>query len=699
MNLNRSANLFILIFSPFLIVAQISYPKTVKIPKINIYHSIDIVDNYQWLENTETQEVKDWVNQQNKISKKYLNRLVKSNSTKGSMKEFTHRHMQYDDITLPKRNRNYYYRIMYPGENSPKAIYYSKGNYDSYQKLVSANSISGKDQIVFTNLIPSEDDRFLAYQYNRNGSDWKEIKIVQMKKRHYFKETLRHTISSEIYWFGQGFFYKKYPFDSTQGRRIFPEIMYHKLGTEQNEDLKIFNVKSEEETLQIYGTARQSLFIIKKSNPRTNKFSYYYIRPKNTSFDFKPLFIDIKYDMQILRYEADTVIALTEINNKNFLISFPITTPKKWALLSPSYDGAVLTDFEVMDTKIVTSFQTETSSIIAVTDHKGEILGELVTPEGLSVSNLKYSKDTDNFYFKLSSYTIPPVTCQLDLNNYTFKYLGKVEVSFNAKNYKFIRKKFKSHDGTEVPLFIVYKDSLNKNGDTPFLLKTYGGYGVIAKPTFNPGAIYFIENGGAFAYVHVRGGGEFGNEWREQGKKLNKKNSILDFSGAAEHLISEGYTKPKKIAAMGGSHGGLIVAAAIIEKPEIFGTAVIDVGVLDMLRFERSVIGSTYTNLNEFGSVKNEEEFKNLYSYSPYHNLDATINYPSMLIMTGSHDTRVPPHHSYKFAAKLQSGTKQKNPILLWSQNETGHFGANEYNAIYEELAFTYSFLLQELQK
>ena len=262
-----------------------------------------------------------------------------------------------------------------------------------------------------------------------------------------------------------------------------------------------------------------------------------------------------------------------------------------------------------------------------------------------------------------------------------------------------MRKKFKSHDDTEVPLFIVYKDSLKTNGDTPFLLTTYGGYGVIAKPSFNPGAIYFIENGGAFAYVHVRGGGEFGNEWREQGKKLNKKNTILDFSGAAEYLINEGYTKPKKIAAIGGSHGGLIVAAAIIEKPEIFGAAVIDVGVLDMLRFERSVVGSRYTNLNEFGSVKNEAEFKNLYSYSPYHNLDASINYPSMLIMTGSHDTRVPPHNSYKFAAKLQNGENQKNPILLWSQNQTGHFGANKYNAIYEELAFTYSFLLNELKK
>ena len=323
----------------------------------------------------------------------------------------------------------------------------------------------------------------------------------------------------------------------------------------------------------------------------------------------------------------------------------------------------------------------------------------MVTPEGLSVSSLNFSEEFNKFYFKLSSYTVPPVTCQLDLENYSFEYLGKVEVGFDAKRYKFLRKNFTSQDGTKVPMFIVYKDSLPKNGNTPFLLNTYGGYGQIAKPNYKPGVIYFIENGGAYAYIHVRGGGELGEKWREAGKKLNKKNSILDFTSAAEFLIDEGYTKPKKIAITGGSHGGLIIAAAIIQKPELFGAAVIDVGVTDMLRFENSAVGSTFTNINEFGSVSNELEFNNLLSYSPYHNIDSKVNYPSMLIVTGSDDTRVPPYHSFKFAAKLQSNPEQKNPILLWTQDNTGHFGANEANSIIKENAFIYGFLMEELKK
>ncbi len=690
---------FFLIFASLIVKAQLNFPETPKKPVSNTYHGVEIIDNYQWLEQIETTEVKDWVDKQNKISKKYLNKLDNSTSSRRLMDKFMYKKMDYDSLKNPNKNKELYFTIMYPSLNTTPSIYYSKGNYGGYEKLIGPNSISKRDQIIFTNLKPSKNNRFLAYQYSRNGSDWKEIKIVQIKKRHYFKETLKNTISSEIYWFGQGFFYKIYPRDSTNGKRKFPKIMYHKLATKQSEDKLIFDTKNENETLNIYGTSKQDLYIIKKSNRLSKNFSYYYLDPKNTDLKFNPMYEDINYDIDIVSYKSDTVIALTTIRDIEFLISYPISNPKKWKILSPSYTGAVLTGFEIMDDKIVTSFQSEKSSIISITNYDSKVLGEIITPEGLSVSNLFYFKELDVFFFKLSSYTIPKVTCKLDLDNYTFKYLGKTKVGFDAKNYKFIRKKFISGDGTKVPMFIVYKDSIKKNGDTPFLLKTYGGYGVVAKPSYNPGIIYFIENGGAFAYINVRGGGEYGKKWWDDGKNLNKKNTIIDFTRAAEYLIEEGLTKPKKIAIIGTSHGGLVAAATVIKKPEIFGAVVIDVGVLDMLRFEKSSVGSTYTNTSEFGSVKKEKEFKNLLSYSPFHNIDRSVNYPSMLIVTGSDDTRVPPYHSYKFAAKLQSNPNQKNPILLWSQDETGHFGANEFNSILEERTFIYSFLFHELDK
>ena len=409
--------------------------------------------------------------------------------------------------------------------------------------------------------------------------------------------------------------------------------------------------------------------------------------------------MDIKYDMSMYRFKNDTIVASTKIKNKMYLIKFPISAPKKWKLLTPSYNGAVFTDAEIADKKIVTSFQMENSSLLTITDFKGTVLGEVVTPEGLAVSSLFYNKEKKEFTFKLSSYSVPPVTCQLDLSTYKFTYSGKKAVAFDASNYKFKRTKFVSHDGVKVPIFMVYKDSLPRNKSTPFLLKTYGGYGSIAKPSFSPGIISFIENGGAFAYVHIRGGGEFGYKWWQEGRNLKKRNGILDFTQAAEYLIAEGYTKAKKIGIIGTSHGGLITAAAMIEKPELFGAAVINVGALDMLRMEQTQTGAAYTNISEFGTVKKEAEFKNLLSYSPFYNINETINYPSTLIITGTNDTRVPPYQSYKFAGKLQNGLKQKNPILLWTQENEGHYGASQYNSSITELTYIYSFLIHELTK
>jgi len=699
MNITKYIVCSLIVLSVNTVNSQITYPNTAKIPTENQYHATKIIDDYQWLEKIESPEVKDWVHLQNKLTEKYLNKIDRITGSNRQMNKFMYHDMEFDDDLLGVKNDKLYFTLMYPGENSEPCIYYSKGLKGGYERLISPSSISKKDNIFFTSLSPSIDGRFLAYQYNRNGSDWEELKIVQLKNRHYFKETLKHIITSEIHWFGQGFFYKKFKYTSELGKRDFSSIFYHKLGAEQSDDQLIFDTNSEQEELNIYGTPKQNLFIIKKSNKFEEKFSYYYYNPKESHFDFMPMFEDIKYNISIIGYKSNTVYALTKIKEKKYIISFPLEQPKKWKLLSPIYKNAVFTDFELLDDKIVVSYQSILSSFISIIDYDANVLGEVITPEGLSVSSLKFVEEFNKFYFKLSSYTVPPVTCELDLENYSFEYLGKVEVGFEANKYKFLRKNFTSKDGVKVPMFIVYKDSLPKNRNTPFLLNTYGGYGVIAKPTYKPGVIYFIENGGAFAYIHVRGGGELGEKWREAGKKLNKKNSIIDFTNAAKFLIDEGYTKPKKIAITGGSHGGLIAAAAIIEKPELFGAAVIDVGVIDMLRFENSTVGSTFTNINEFGSVRNELEFNNLLSYSPYHNIDSKENYPSMLIVTGSDDTRVPPYHSYKFAAKLQSNPIQKNPILLWTQDNTGHFGANKANSIIKENAFIYGFLIEELKK
>jgi len=327
----KKIKLFFILFTliTFLLNGQLKYPITKKVPAVDTYHSIEITDNYQWLENTAIPEIEDWIAAQNKVSLKYLKKLANSNRAKANMKSFTWSQMEYDEYTETKKNQDYYYRLMYPGRNSPLTIYYAKGNKSSYQKLIGPNSISTKDRIIFTRLTPSGDDRFLAYQYNRNCSDWKEIKIVGIKKRRFFKEVLKDVISPQINWYGQGFFYVKNKYNLNKVSRSFPELMYHTLDTEQTLDAKIFNVDSKDEYLNLYGVGKQSLYILKKSDNSKNNFSYFYLRPKQDIKKFTPLFKNIKYDMSIHRFKDDTIIASTKIKNKKYLIKFPISAPKK----------------------------------------------------------------------------------------------------------------------------------------------------------------------------------------------------------------------------------------------------------------------------------------------------------------------------------------------------------------------------------
>lgn len=247
MKIKKNPLTIVFLLGTILLNAQLKYPKTKKNPVIDSYHTIEIMDNYQWLENTATPEVEDWVAAQNKISLKYLKKISNTKGARAKMKSYVWSEMQLEVYTETKKNQEYYYKLIYPGRNSPPSIYYTKGNKTSYQKLIGPNSISTKDRINFTRLTPSYDDHFLAYQYNRNGSDWKEIKIVGIKNRHFFKEVLTEVISPQINWYGQGFFYIKNKFNAKKVSRAFPELMYHRLETAQTEDAKVFNVDTKDE--------------------------------------------------------------------------------------------------------------------------------------------------------------------------------------------------------------------------------------------------------------------------------------------------------------------------------------------------------------------------------------------------------------------------------------------------------------------
>lgn len=270
-------------------------------------------------------------------------------------------------------------------------------------------------------------------------------------------------------------------------------------------------------------------------------------------------------------------------------------------------------------------------------------------------------------------------------------------VNFAVEDYMVITREYSSKDGTKVPITIVFKKDILRNGKNPTLLESYGGFGSIHEPHFDPALVYFLSKGGVYAYAHVRGEGTLGREWSLQGKRLNKQKTFDDFIAAAEYLIKENYTSPSKLAITGGSNGGLLIGAAMVQRPELFKLAIPVVGVYDMLRFEKFTVGVFH--IREYGTVNNKNDFKNLLSYSPLHNIKPGINYPTTLIMTSDNDVRVPPFHSYKFAAKLQNNPGQKNQILLRVEKNAGHNGATSIFGEQEEQADMYGFILNTLEK
>lgn len=699
----KSATLFSVILSLFFnfLNAQIEYPLTPKKPVINLYHGQEITDDYQWLESYTQEEVKDWINEENKISVKYLKKLERKDHIEDKIGQYLNINTgRYEgEIKNDLEEHESLFSIKYPDYNSPPNIYYKKNLNDNYELLVSSTSISRKDKIYIDYYKSSRNDQFLAYQYTRNGSDWKEIRVVQPVNKYQLPDVVTHTKFSGIHWLDQGFFYKEYPFDSISGKTVLPKIRYHKLGFDQAVDKVVAEAQKEDIFLSMFGAIDEDIFVITEENLENRTYTYKYLIPNGENMEFQTLLKDIPYQLNILNFKDGNLIVQTILNYSRSLVSIPIDKPKNWMILTPTYEDYSLTDYEFLEDKLFLSYQGKENSILTAVDYNGKVLKEIPMLKGLAVSGLIYSKKFEEFFFYMESYTIPPVLYKLNQEDYSYERVEKTRVSFNYKGIKFKQTTFKSHDGVEVPIFIVYKDSLKANSNTPFLIKTYGGYGNIGTPSFDPGIVYFLEHGGAFAYVNVRGGGLLGEKWHLGGQGLRKRNGIYDLTSAAEYLIEQKYTRPDRIGVTGSSHGGLLTAAAITTRPDLFGAAVINVGVMDMLRYENFTTGAASTNLKEYGSTKDLAGFRNLYSYSPYHNIDNSINYPSTLIVTGENDDRVPPLHSFKFAARMQANPSQKNPVLLWTQKNAGHEGAIGYNGVLEEKSFIYGFLFSELTK
>lgn len=650
---------------------NLKYPGTKTVNNADTLHEVVVQDPYRWLENITSEEVQAWVAAQNELSSKQLKKYRNRHNTINKMNRFMATEMRNSSRELSHNpGSNSYYRLFYNDEFGTPAIYHKTNSFNDYRLLVAPRQISSKDVITFQNFQPSKDDKYLAYQYSRNGSDWGEIRIASTLDANHPKDVITGVKFSDINWYDNGFFYKKYPFNGITDINEHPKLFYHTIHGE--EDSLVFQSSNPRDELWLQSNTEETMYFLRVSNDFTSKNTMLYFDPSESIAAFRPLFYKVNFDLSFIDYHDNHFYFYGILKDRRQIIKINKSAPSDIHPISPTYEGAVLTDHEFMDQTIALSYQALSTPFLTIIDRHGQILKEVKLPAGVTIDNLTFQPNKNGLSFTMQSFTIPPTTCLLDLDSYEYKVVESTGVNFNFDEFRFSQEYITSKDGVQVPVFLVFKNQLKQSGNTPFLLKAYGGFGAISTPYYDPKVIHFVESGGVFAFVNIRGGGELGPQWWKSGILHHKQKGFDDFISAAEHFIDKGYTRPDKIGITGSSHGGLVAGAALTQRPELFGAALLNVAVLDMIRFEQFTVGTKH--VDEFGTVSDSLDFQNLLAYSPYHNLKP-VNHPPVLITTGDNDDRVPPLHAYKFAAALQNLPQQKNPVLLYTRSQAGHQG------------------------
>lgn len=678
------------------ILAQgIQYPIARKSEIVDtFFNNYFIKDEYRWLEDVDCEEAKSWRIEEENISKKYLSRASNQNSSLTTIDKYA-----YTEYSNPLKKGNYYFKKMIYDNLTSPALYFQYSLNDEDEKLlVDPNFISNKDKITLKNYSVSKNSEWLVYEYSRNGSDWAEARIVSLKTGIEKKDHLTNLKFSEIAWKNDGFYYCTFPqtdkFSATKGQKVF----YHKLGDEQFKDSLIFQRNDTNNEFDFFTTSDERFFILTDHNVKTEAISIFYIDFNSKEPHLLPFLTNLKYNLNILDNHDDKFIAYTDYKaNNGALVELDPANPYKWKTIIPEFTKAQLLNIIPLKDKIIAIYQTNYHPLMLLVNYEGEELFKMAFPVGTSVGEFSGNSGDEELLYNYTSYTIPPIVYKFNTKTYSRKLTNSTQVNFDYDKIEYKETEYEGKDGTKIPLLLIYKKGIKLDGSNPCLLNAYGGFGIIQRAQFDPGIVYFVEEGGIYAFANIRGGGDGGKSWSDAGSGLNKQTSFDDFISAAEYLIKSGYTNSKKLASTGGSNGGLVVAASAIQRPDLFKVVVPNVAPLDMLRFEKFTVG--HFHIDEYGSTEDSLSFTKLLSFSPLHSIKEDINYPAFLVMTSDNDDRVPPLHSYKFVARLQNRKAQTNPILLRVEKKAGHNGGNNLVSWLKEDGDKYGFIMKILNE
>jgi prolyl oligopeptidase len=682
----------------FIIANAFSQQKieTKKVPSTLSKHGITIQDDYAWLEKTSDKEVADWVTLQNNVSEEKLKELVKNYNFSFKIKD-------YDYLStngLPTKKGKYFYSIYRVDKNKPIVLYYRESLNDSGKLLVDPFDVYKDANVILSGYYPSKNSKYLAFKISPNGSDRQEIKFKDITNKKYLDDVLTDIKFSDVSWNSdKGVFYKKNSNKEFFEKDSTYQLYYHKIGDVQSKDQLVFDTSTTKSNFSFF-TKQNKLFIVETSEDETTK-NYYYSTIENESFEFKNFIKDDKTNLELLNIINDKFYFSDEKYPWGNISYFDINNRTENTVLIPQVYSHLLIGATFLENYIICKYNNMGKYYMSIYDYTGKFIRKFEAPHNLEFNIQFYEEKTNELFVTFSSNTISSLNYRLNITTgandiYFNDYIAPKPTLFPFNYFETKTITYKSRDNKDIPIVIIHKKGIELNGNNPTLLRVYGGFGSISSPNYNTGLLYFMEKGGVYAFAQVRGGGEKGKNWHREGKGLKKINSINDFVDAAEFLIREKYTNPNKLAINGGSHGGLVVGAAMTQRPDLFKVVVSEMGRLDMATLDKYTSGIHH--FDEYGNPNNKEEFESMLSYSPYHTIKEDVNYPTCLIITSENDDRVPPFQSYKFVARLQNRTTQKNPIYLKVNKSAGHSGnISSYEKWVKQKSEFYSFIWEYL--
>ncbi len=677
----------------------LSYPDSKPGKTVDTLHDIKVPDPYRWLEDLNSDQTSAWVKAQNSLTDSYLDAI----SGRQALENHLTKLWNVERLGVPSFEGGSYFFSKNNGLQNQSVLYSSKSLDLEPTVLLDPNKLSKDGTVALNSYEVSPDGKYLAYSTSASGSDWVEWKVREISSRKDLSDHLKWSKFSGVSWAknSKGFYYGRFPTpkdgEEMMAQNIHKKIYFHEIGKPQSEDLLVYERPNQpKQGLYAWVTEDGKYLLIQVSQGTDTKNGLFYKDLSNSTSKVIELLSSFDASYDFITNLGSKFIIRTDLNApKQKVISIDVNEPlsDRWETIIPE-STETLRSVSHIGGLFIANYLKDARTEIRRFKTDGNSLPPVKLPGLGTASGFGGKSDQNETFYYFTSFTSPGAVYRYDVTRNASTLLKAPKTQFDRDHYESRQIFATSRDGTKIPMFIVSKKNLKLDGNNPTLLYAYGGFNISLRPSYSPATIAWLDLGGIYVMANLRGGGEYGEEWHEAGMKLKKQNVFDDFIACAEHLISNKFTSSKKLSIAGGSNGGLLVGACMVQRPELYGACLPAVGVMDMLRFHKFTIGWAWQA--EYGKPDDPEDFKNLLTYSPYHNLKPN-NYPPTMVITSDHDDRVVPSHSYKFAAALQSAQNGFAPTLIRIESKAGHGAGTPTSKRIEAIVDKYAFLAKAL--